>query len=685
MSFIIPIGDLSLLASSTPPSSNARPPPPPRTRTQIYISQSNNPYLNLSIEHYLLQNTHADSTILFLYINRPCVVLGRNQNPWVEVNLDLLRNGPIKPDLVRRRSGGGTVFHDEGNVNYSVICPTSKFDRDIHAEMVVRALKRLDVERVRVNERHDIVMDPDQKDEGLVKKISGSAYKLTRLRSLHHGTCLIRSPLLQYIGDSLRSPAKPYITAKGVDSVPSPIRNVGSLRTDEFIGAVVEEFQEMYGEKMEPFYVKENEGKNPDIRKGVVELKSREWIYGQTPQFTFDITRTNTTHNHSFSTTFTARNMKLTDFTFTLNGPNIPPELSQTITSSILASPQRFYTINWTEHLLSHAPETSPRNSTFSPDTRESDPVRAALTFAGNTLDSMFSKDHGDGGMSNTSRISKTQRNNKEFQISEMVQLVSEEEEMKRKALMHDQAMGFRKLDLGSQAEASESLDTEEGTFDKQAEFQPLPSEQKSIEAAFASRKVRSGQEAVSMEVEPHSGQEAVSVEVEPHSVQEAVGMEVEPYSEQEAVSMEVEPHSGQEAVSVEVEPHSGQEAVSVEVEPHSRQEAVSVEVKTYPAQSEGDIVSIQEQDQQLELELEQEQEQEQKSKPEAKQELELEPKLKPNPKPEPKLEPKPKPKQEQNAEAETEARAKAKAKAKARTKARARSEAKAKANAEAE
>ncbi|TVY88014.1 putative lipoate-protein ligase A, partial [Lachnellula willkommii] len=247
--------------------------PTTRTNTQIYISQSKNPYVNLSIEHYLLQNTHADSTILFLYINRPCVVIGRNQNPWVEVNLGLLQNGPIKPDLVRRRSGGGTVFHDEGNVNYSVICPTAKFDRDIHAEMVVRALRRLGVESVRVNERHDIVMDPDQNDQGPVKKISGSAYKLTRLRSLHHGTCLIRSPLLQYIRDSLRSPAKPYITARGVDSVPSPIRNVGSLSTDEFTRAVVEEFQEMYGEDREPFYVGDKERKIPDIKKGIDELK----------------------------------------------------------------------------------------------------------------------------------------------------------------------------------------------------------------------------------------------------------------------------------------------------------------------------------------------------------------------------------------------------------------------------
>lgn len=246
--------------------------PTARTRSQIYISSSDNPYFNLSIEHYLLQNTHADSTILFLYINRPSVIIGRNQNPWVEVNQAELKANYIKVDLVRRRSGGGTVFHDEGNVNYSVICPTGEFDRDKHAQMVVRALKKLGSDRARVNERHDIVIDPKPGNDGPAKKISGSAYKLTRQRSLHHGTCLIRSPMLELIGGYLSSPAKPYINARGVDSVPSPIQNVGLVGTDVFIKAVTAEFQEMY-DVTRPWYVDEREKDVPEIKEGMRELK----------------------------------------------------------------------------------------------------------------------------------------------------------------------------------------------------------------------------------------------------------------------------------------------------------------------------------------------------------------------------------------------------------------------------
>ena len=143
---------------------------------QSYISHSRDPYINLSIEHYLLQKSAPESVVLFLYVDRPSVIIGRNQNPWLETNLALLKAAQqsknddeshleTEPlglgivDLVRRRSGGGTVFHDEGNVNWTVISPSTSFTRDKHAEMIVRALRTCGVQRSRVNERHDIVLD----------------------------------------------------------------------------------------------------------------------------------------------------------------------------------------------------------------------------------------------------------------------------------------------------------------------------------------------------------------------------------------------------------------------------------------------------------------------------------------------------------------------------------------------
>ncbi|KAK0639116.1 hypothetical protein B0T16DRAFT_309824, partial [Cercophora newfieldiana] len=262
---------------------------------QVYTSPSRNPYLNLAIEQYLLRNCAKSSTILFLYVNRPCVVIGRNQNPWMEVNLDLLRCGIPSPtasskhvpvDLVRRRSGGGTVFHDLGNVNWSVICPSASFDfdRNRHAEMVSRALRRLGVADARVNDRHDIVVGPSEKE---TYKVSGSAYKLITGRALHHGTLLLSSPHLPVVSSLLRSPAEGYMQSKGVRSVRSPIRNV-DLGNEEFIDAVIGEFGKMYEGGTGVVDVDaETAGEATWIAEEMETIDSADWRFGQTPQFTF--------------------------------------------------------------------------------------------------------------------------------------------------------------------------------------------------------------------------------------------------------------------------------------------------------------------------------------------------------------------------------------------------------------
>ena len=252
---------------------------------QIYISRAHDPFLNLSIEHYLLQKSRPESKILFLYINAPCIVIGRNQNPWLEVNLDLLRKSKNPEhtsnlpniELVRRRSGGGTVFHDCGNVNYSVICPPAIFTRDKHAEMVTKAIRTFNG-RARVNERHDIVLDggsllpssqrPPESDMHRTEyaamlpplKVSGSAYKMVRNRCLHHGTCLVASPNLSSISKFLQSPARAFMKARGVDSVPSPMGNASNYHfenenqaissyTEAFQTQVISAFADMYGLK----------------------------------------------------------------------------------------------------------------------------------------------------------------------------------------------------------------------------------------------------------------------------------------------------------------------------------------------------------------------------------------------------------------------------------------------------
>jgi len=292
-----------------------------------FLSTSNNPYHNLSIEHYLLSNSDPSSRILFLYINRPSVIIGRNQNPWLECNLIKIQKGigltengetwitretggdassipqrsstPI--DLVRRRSGGGTVFHDFGNLNYSVIVPNDKeFIRAKHANMVVRALNALPqygFGEVKVNERNDIVV---RKEDGW-KKVSGSAFKLTRGRALHHGTLLFSSPNLKEMGELLTSPGRDFIQAKGVESVRSPVANLrfeqDSKKRKE-LGTVVAksittEFWKMYGDNEQPQQRELGDPecdaeRNSNIAGGVRELMTNAWRFEQTPRFEFD-------------------------------------------------------------------------------------------------------------------------------------------------------------------------------------------------------------------------------------------------------------------------------------------------------------------------------------------------------------------------------------------------------------
>ncbi|PHH67146.1 hypothetical protein CDD81_2915 [Ophiocordyceps australis] len=262
--------------------------------TQIWISRSHDALLNLCVEHHLLQVTPPQSRVLLVYVNAPCIVVGRNQNPWREADLHLLASlgrasdaapdAPQAPRLVRRRSGGGAVFHDEGNANYCVICPSADFDRDRHANMVVAALHALGRRNTRVNQRHDIVMTGA---DSRPYKISGSAYKLTRQRALHHGTCLLHSPSLHSIAKLLDSPAKPFLAARGVESVSSPVRNAG-LTHAEFEQAVVTQFGIMYGAAKICSEFGPETLSEPKIKAAYQELQSREWLFGQTPRFVFD-------------------------------------------------------------------------------------------------------------------------------------------------------------------------------------------------------------------------------------------------------------------------------------------------------------------------------------------------------------------------------------------------------------
>ncbi|KAI0773387.1 Lipoyltransferase and lipoate-protein ligase [Irpex lacteus] len=250
----------------------------------IYVSKSTNPYFNLSLEDWLFRHKHHKEPLLLLYRDQPCVVIGRNQNPWKEVNLPASRRTGIP--FIRRRSGGGTVYHDLGNTNFSIHLSRTAFDRHATAQVVLRAVRSLGID-ANVNDRNDICVGKE--------KIRRMSFTTTAL-AYHHGTMLI-STQLDTLGDLLRT-NKATMDTKGVASVRSPVCNLRqfnpSVGHDNFVEAVVEAFREEYGIHEQVQEVEET-AQTTDIeyiRSGIEELPQWDWAFGQTPEFTYTIQQT---------------------------------------------------------------------------------------------------------------------------------------------------------------------------------------------------------------------------------------------------------------------------------------------------------------------------------------------------------------------------------------------------------
>ncbi|KAJ7462082.1 hypothetical protein FB451DRAFT_1140140 [Mycena latifolia] len=260
--------------------------PSPDIQNSVYISRSTDPLFNLTFEDWLFRHSPPDRPLLFLYRNTPCVVIGRNQNPWKEVNMTSLHSRGVP--LIRRRSGGGTVYHDLGNTNFSIHLARQAFDRHATARLVLRAVRALDIQGARLNDRNDLCVGND--------KVSGSAYKIVSARAYHHGTMLI-STQLDTLGDLLRTDKETMVTA-GVASVRSPVCNLqqSSPATDHtaFARAVVREFRAEYAldETTDPTQtIDETAGDPAYIQRGIAELQSWDYLYGLTPAFTYTIER----------------------------------------------------------------------------------------------------------------------------------------------------------------------------------------------------------------------------------------------------------------------------------------------------------------------------------------------------------------------------------------------------------
>lgn len=239
------------------------------------MSEQTNPYKNLALEEFLLWNVEKDECILYLWQNRHTVVIGINQNPWKEARVkELERDGGF---LARRMSGGGAVFHDLGNLNFTFLVREEDYDTARQLEVIIRAIAKFGVQAERSG-RNDILTDG--------KKFSGNAFFNARGCCYHHGTLLIdvdMSNLSRYLNVSHEK-----LQSKGVDSVRSRVVNLKDLApaitTASLQSALVEAFGDVYGgcpqllpdERLRPDEIAAYEGK----------YASWEWRLGRKLLFT---------------------------------------------------------------------------------------------------------------------------------------------------------------------------------------------------------------------------------------------------------------------------------------------------------------------------------------------------------------------------------------------------------------
>ncbi|MCM2990590.1 lipoate--protein ligase [Bacillus safensis] len=240
--------------------------------------QHYDPMINLAIEEYCLKYLDPEETYLLFYINQPSIIIGKNQNTIEEINTKYVEDNGIK--VVRRLSGGGAVYHDKGNLNFSFI---TKDDGDsFHnfkkfTEPVIKALEKLGV-KAELSGRNDIMADG--------RKISGNAQFATRGRIFSHGTLLFDSEIEHVV--SALNVKKEKIESKGIKSIRSRVANINELMDQKM---TTEEFRKILlsyifdtNEDVPQYRLTEKDWeKIHEISRD--RYQKWEWNYGRSPKF----------------------------------------------------------------------------------------------------------------------------------------------------------------------------------------------------------------------------------------------------------------------------------------------------------------------------------------------------------------------------------------------------------------
>lgn len=229
----------------------------------------------MATEEYLLDRLTPDERILYLWQSKGAIVIGKNQNPWKECNMPLIKRDRLK--VARRLSGGGTVYQDAGNLNFTFISHRDRYDFYENIDIIISTLQKKNI-NLTVGKGHKLALQGT--------KCSGNAFCFRKDKALHHGTLLVNADL-----GKMRRYLQPFSEQIETHAVNSNIANVVNLsnrdnRFDckEVMNGVIDHFTNLSADKpeiIENIHLLESDA----IQKLYKKYMSWPWIFGNTPKF----------------------------------------------------------------------------------------------------------------------------------------------------------------------------------------------------------------------------------------------------------------------------------------------------------------------------------------------------------------------------------------------------------------
>lgn len=245
------------------------------------VNKSNDPAYNIALEAYAFRELTSEDEIFILWINEPAIIIGKHQNTIQEINKKYTDEHGIH--VVRRLSGGGAVYHDLNNLNYTIISNKSEegaFDFKTFSQPVIATLADLGV-KAEFTGRNDLEIDG--------KKFCGNAQAYYKGRMMHHG-CLLFDVDMSVLGDALKV-SKDKIESKGIKSVRARVTNIlnelpEKITVNEFSDKILEKMKETYPDMTE--YVLSEDELVKIQESADTQFGTWDWTYGKAPEYTIE-------------------------------------------------------------------------------------------------------------------------------------------------------------------------------------------------------------------------------------------------------------------------------------------------------------------------------------------------------------------------------------------------------------